>query len=220
MAEGVKDKLAERIAERRALATATGSLQSAAAAIPERPYLVSDGPKTTVSTEPSEKFPSEIVFVSQLAAVIEAKSAIASGENAVHLARRLSLIVKGGVSQRDLAAALGKSKSWVSKRIGLLRAPVAVRQLIETGQLSESDYYDNQKNVLSGIKDAVGGIEYQRVQTVRIKFEAARLLALMLRDLAEKNRAAPVLIRDWGNKKQIESILNARSAELLKGMKP
>ncbi len=219
MAEGVKDKLAERIAERRALAAAAGSLQTAAAGMPQ-PYLVSDKPETAVSTEPSEKFPSEIIFVAQLAVVIEAKSAIASGENAVHLARRLSLIVKGGVSQRDLATALGRSKSWVSKRIGLLRAPDAVRRLIETGQLSESDYYDNQKNVLSGIKDAAGGIEYQRVQTVRIKFEAARLLALMLRDLAEKNRAAPVLIRDWGNKKQIESVLNARSAELLKGMKP
>jgi hypothetical protein len=219
MAEGVKDKLAERIAERRARAAAAGSLQSAAAGIPQ-PYLVSDGPETAVSTESSEKFPSEILFVSQLAVVIEAKSAVASGENAVHLARRLSLIVKGGVSQRDLAAALGKSKSWVSKRIGLLRAPDAVRRLIETGQLSESDYYDNHKNVLSGIKDAAGGLEYQRVQTVRIKFEAARLLALMLRDLAERNRAAPVLVRDWGNKKQIESILNARSAELLKGMKP
>jgi hypothetical protein len=218
MAEEVKDKLAERIAERRARAAA-GYLQSAAAGIPQ-PYLVSDGPETAVSTESSEKFPSEILFVSQLAVVIEAKSAITSGENAVHLARRLSLIVKGGVSQRDLAAALGKSKSWVSKRIGLLHAPDAVQRLIETGQLSESDYYDNQKNVLSGIKDAVGGFKYQRAQTVRIKFEAARLLALMLRDLAERNRAAPVLVRDWGNKKQIESILNARSAELLKGMKP
>jgi hypothetical protein len=215
MAEGMKYKPAEQIAAKHALA---GYFQQVASSM-SLPNMIPSELVLNVPSEHSDVFPLETYFVSQQAAVIEAKSAIAAGENAVQVAYRLSMIVKGGVRQCDLVGALGKSKSWISKRIGLLRAPVAVRRLIEAGKLSECDYYDNRRNVLAGIKKAKEGFEYQRVQTVCINLEAARLLALMLRDLAERNRAAPIRVSVEVNRRQIESILNTRPLELLKGLK-
>lgn len=148
--------------------------------------------------------------------IVWVSEAIASGENPITVARLLAALK---LNNKELAAALGKSKAWVSKRLGLLDAPVAVQCLIESGELSESEYYNNRKNVQSGIKHTDRGLKYQRVPTVEISLEAARSLAMILSELAEVSGAAPIKIAPDANKKRIVSLLHDRSGEILQGLK-
>lgn len=148
--------------------------------------------------------------------IVWVSEAIASGENPITVARLLAALK---LNNKELAAALGKSKAWVSKRLGLLDAPVAVQRLIESGELSESEYYNNRKNVQSGIKHTDGGLKYQRVPTAEISLEAARSLAMILSELAEVSGAAPIKLEVDTSKKKIVNVLNDRAHEILQGLK-
>jgi hypothetical protein len=91
-----------------------------------------------------------------------------------------------------------------------------VQRLIESGELSESEYYNNRKNIQSGIKNTDGVLKYQRVQTIEINLEAARSLAAILSNLAATSGATPIKLEPDTSKKQIASILNERAGEILK----
>lgn len=193
----IQDKLAARIAQRRAAAEMAKAGQQ---------EVIAQGLAQAVETATYAK-------------IMQASQAIAENQNPMEVARLLGAIVSMGVRNKELVEALGKSKSWVSKRLGLLKAPEDIQRLIEEGSLTESEYYDHRKRVPTRIKRSKSGLQYQHIRTVRISTESARLLVLMLRDLAEKCGAAPIQVPVAGDRGGLKNILNARTAELLRGLK-
>ena len=193
------DRLAERIAARRAEAARA---EQQAQGVPEaNPATSETGVNLTLGTK-----------------ITEAREAIAAGVNPMKVARLLSGIVSLGMAQKDLAAALGVNKSWLSKRLGLLVAPVKVQQLIESGGLSESEYHNN-KNVALQIKSRAGMLEYQRMPQVTINIEAAKSLASILQILADRHGATPINFKPASSKKDITSILTYRAGDILELLK-
>ena len=217
------DKLAERIAARRAeVALAEQQAQGVQEANPATSgtgvnlsyalpsaYEIKETPATAsqpqLDSNPETK-------------IREARQAIAAGVNPMKVARLLSGIVSLGMAQKDLAAALGVNKSWLSKRLGLLVAPVKVQQLIESGGLSESEYHNN-KNVGLQIKGRAGMLEYQRMPQVTINIEAARSLVAILQILADQHGATPINFKPASSKKDITSILTYRAGDILELLK-
>ena len=193
------DRLAERIAARRAEAARA---EQQAQGVPEaNPATSETGVNLTLGTK-----------------ITEAREAIAAGVNPMKVARLLSGIVSLGMAQKDLAVALGVNKSWLSKRLGLLVAPVKVQQLIESGGLSESEYHNN-KNVALQIKSRAGMLEYQRMPQVTINIEAAKSLASILQILADRHGATPINFKPAVSKKDITSILTYRAGDILELLK-
>jgi hypothetical protein len=217
------DKLVERIAARRAeVARAEQLVQGVHEANPATS-------KTGVNPTYAQPWANEIKETPVTASqpqldstletkIREAREAIAAGVNPMKVARLLSGIVSLGMAQKDLAAALGVNKSWLSKRLGLLVAPIKVQQLIESGGLSESEYHNN-KNVALQIKGRAGMLEYQRMPTVTINIEAARSLVAILQILADRHGATPINFKPAGSKKDITSILTYRAGDILKLLK-
>lgn len=197
--EPIRDRLAERIAARRAEAAQTRQpVQGVHEAIPATSET---GVNLTLGTK-----------------ITDAREAIAAGVNPMKVARLLSGIVSLGMAQKDLAAVLGVNKSWLSKRLGLLVAPIKVQQLIESGGLSESEYHNN-KNVALQIKGRAGMLEYQRMPQVTINIEAARSLVAILQMLADRHGATPINFKPASSKKDITSILTYRAGDILELLK-
>jgi len=200
------DKLAVRIAARRAEHAAPAGTDAVPAANPRKIETAS----LTATSQPVNPGIEQKVR--------EARDAIASSVNPMKVARLLSGIVSLGMAQKDLATVLGVNKSWLSKRLGLLVAPIKVQQLIEAGGLSESEYHNN-KNVESQIRSRAGALEYQRMPTLTINIEAARSLAAILRILADKHGASPINFGPAASKKDIASILTYRAGDILELLK-
>lgn len=199
-----KDKLAERIAKRRAAIGGQGG--DAAPAVPGA---------SEISAATELQPPNQDIEL----AITRVREAMEAGQNPMAVARLLGEVVRRGVKNKGLAAALRKSEPWLSKRLGLLSAPVAVQRLIESGDLAESEYHNNRKNIKSGIKHSAGALKYQRMPTITIGIEAARSLAAILRELAEEHGVAPVKFEPGSNKKELTSILNYRAGEILSLLK-
>ena len=201
------DRLAERIAARRAEAALA---EQQAQGVHEAIQATSEtgiNPTSRPTLDPTLETKIRV-----------AREAIAAGVNPMKVARLLSGIVSLGMAQKDLAAALGVNKSWLSKRLGLLVAPVKVQQLIESGGLSESEYHNN-KNVALQIKSRAGMLEYQRMPQVTINIEAAKSLASILQILADRHGASPIKLEPDASKKDITSILTYRAGDILELLK-
>lgn len=217
------DKLAQRIAARRAIVTRNVSDGNISGQMGYFEDLAKHGESPGADPE-IEQIKFSNLARSLAGAVVNAKcdrimevsEAIASGENPITIARLLAAL---DLSNKELTEALGKSKAWVSKRLGLLEAPIAVQRLIESGELSESEYYNNRKNVPSGIKNAGGVLKYQRNPTVEISYEAARSIAMILSHLAAATGAKLIYLEPDTSKKRIVDILNDRASELQKRLK-
>lgn len=217
------DKLAQRIAARRAMVTQnvsdgnflgqTGNFEEVAKP-GERPGA--DPEIEQVRFSNLARSLAGAVVNANCDRIVEVSEAIASGENPITIARLLAALK---LNNKELSAALGKSKAWVSKRLRLLEAPAAVQRLIESGELSESEYYNNRKNVPSGIKSTGGVLKYQRRPTVEISLDAARSIAMILSHLAEATGATPIKLEPETCKKRIVSILNDRASELQERLK-
>lgn len=201
MAEQIKDKLAERIRLRREADERTRRGEPAADPVVATPVTAHQEAKP----EPSKDVDP---------AITAAINAIAAGDNPFNIARMLTAILAGEVTRKELIVHLGKSDAWLSKRLGLLNAPKDIQRLIEEGELSESEYYDNRQNINAGIQGRGESLRYQRMPTVTISIEAAKALASILQDLATQLGAAPIRFDDKSNKKDITGILNQRAGEL------
>jgi hypothetical protein len=221
--EPIRDRLAERIAARRA--EAAREEQQAQGVHEANPATSETGANPTYALSSANEIKQTPVTASQPpldltleTKIREAHQAIAAGVNPMKVARLLSGIVSLGMAQKDLAAALDVNKSWLSKRLGLLVAPIKVQQLIESGGLSESEYHNN-KNVALQIKGRAGMLEYRRMPTVTINIEAARSLVAILQKLADRHGATPINVKPASSKKDITSILTYRAGDILERLK-
>ena len=202
MADKQADKLAQRIEARRALAASQQGGVS-----PKEAERAAPG----AAEKPAET-PAANVALDVLAA---ARLALEQGENPVVSARRLAQVLADHkMKRKDLAEGLGKSEAWLSKRLGLLNATRDILHLIEAGELSESEYYDNRANVAAGVRGKGEGVQYKRMPTVTIPIEAARALADVLQHLAKVHELAPVRIDKNTTKKDLTNILTLRAGEI------
>ncbi len=126
------------------------------------------------------------------------------------IARSLGALRSAGMNNRDIAAALQVSSAWISRRLGLLKAPPQVRLLIESGELSENDYYRHRRS-LAGKANLR---RYQRIPTITISFESGRALAELLQYLATRHNASPIRLGVKPSKKEIIEILNHRALDM------
>lgn len=116
---------------------------------------------------------------------------------------------------REIAINLGISEGWVSKKLSLLEAPAEVRAKIESGELSETEYYNNKKTVTEKTKGPSESTNADvRTPMVSIPLSTATAVAELLAALAKKGGANPVELSDKPTKKELIAILNSRVKEL------
>lgn len=205
MADKPTDKLVQRIEARRAeAAKQQGAAGQGAQALPKPVHATPEAPAQS----------SEGVAGS-LAPIVAARAAIDAGENPMVSAHHLAALLSAHkLKRKDLAEKLGKSEAWLSKRLGLLNATRDIQHLIEAGELSESEYYDNRANVAAGLRGKGGGVQYKRVPTITLNIEAARALADVLQHLAKVHELAPIRIDAHTTKKDLTNILTLRAGEI------
>jgi hypothetical protein len=129
-------------------------------------------------------------------------------------ARRIGQYLAEGMSQGDVALALGVQQPWVAKRMALLRAPVEVLQQIEHGTLTENQYYANRAEIDMEFAGRTNAVRRDRPIPVTIHLDAARALAEILMILADRHKAIPIRVDDKATKQEITEILNLRSREM------
>jgi hypothetical protein len=221
MAEEPKDKLALRIVQRRKqaeeAARAKGEQQVTpspvvASAVTAESTAAAITPQAVESAAQFQTETNSLTFFAPQ--VVALKIALASDSNPLAVAEMLAAILAAGVKRKDLLPEIGKSAGWLSKRLGLLEAPKDIRRLIESGALSESEYYDNRQNVKAGIVGRGETVRYNRVPTVSVSIDAAKSLAAILKIIAEKNGAAPIRLDANPSKKDLTNILNLRAGEI------
>jgi hypothetical protein len=201
MAEEKRDRLGEAIAKRRA----EHALQEerAAAGLPA---------ETPVSIQAGQKYKPDRELEKALTDVIQA---ITAGDNPIKVAMMLSVILAGGVKRKDVIERIAKSDAWLSKRLGLLKATKDIQRLIEAGELSEREYYNNRPNINQGIKGRGAALRYQRMPTITISIEAARALASILRINAEQHGDSSIKLAPNAGKKDITGLLDLRAGYVL-----
>ncbi len=220
MAEEPKDKLSELIRRKRKdAADAASGLAPAVSTEPlaATPTLIPAAPVPTEPAslkQPSSPVPSEPVASSNAVLASLVKKTIAENENPLALARALSALIEGGIRRQDVLAVSGLSKSWLSRKLTLLSAPPDVQALIASGELSESDYYENRHGVATGIKGRGETLRYKRMSRVSVYTETARDLALILQQLANQHGAVPVRVDAKTTSKDLTNLLNLRANEV------
>ena len=153
----------------------------------------------------------------------------------LELAREFAAMkIDFGWVNREIAEHLHISESWVSKRLALLDAPQEIQDLIERGELSESEYHNNKSVVeakvaalsaapelaeqskstpATSIKSKLRGADV-RTTMVSIPMDAALELAALLQALAVQKAANPIELSDEPTKKELVAILTSRASEL------
>lgn len=134
-------------------------------------------------------------------------------------ARRLAQYVAEGLSQGDIALALGVQQPWVSKRIALSRAPVEVLQQIEAGAITEHQYYSNRAEIEMRLAGASQRPPHQRPIPLTITLDTGRALAELLALLAEQRKLTPIRLDANAGKTEVAAVLNLRARELLEAHK-
>jgi Xaa-Pro aminopeptidase len=233
MAEEYQDELAQRVARRRAeeanrkTKELEPTITEPGLVVPEnketnitQPQVVQEKKQTTDKSKPAAEI--NITLTPELE---EIAAAILAGENPMKIARQLSDVLAAGMQSKELLAKLDKSPAWLSKRIRLLKAPKDIQRLIEAGELSEAEYYNNRENIKAGVHGRGETIKYQRMPNVTIGMDTAIALAEILKILAEQKSAATIRIEKDKNgkyitsKKDLTNILSMRASDILGRLK-
>lgn len=118
-----------------------------------------------------------------------------------------------GWTLEQLAAELRLSKGWVSKRLSLLDAPLAVQEKIRSGDLAETTYYNNKEAVVQGVEQGLDADKIAaRTVQVSVPYESALEVAKLLQALAGRGDN-PIVLSEKPTKKELAAIL-ARAGEL------
>jgi hypothetical protein len=124
-------------------------------------------------------------------------------------AARIAAARARGVSTEDMAAALGVSKSWVSKRVALLDATPEVAEKIRTGVMTATDFYNRAR-----ASKNTGHRRYVRQPAVSIHADTAQALLEILASLATAHGVAGIRLDRPLNKRELATALNLRAAEI------
>lgn len=143
------------------------------------------------------------------------------------------LLNENGWTHEQLAEHLHIARSWVTKKLSLLKAPEEVQDLIRQGKLAETEYFNNKDAVLAEVKNALeqgegggeegkgkkkttvatprtkpeGSEQAEKPKTIAIPFTDAVRIAKLLQRLAEKHGLNPIEIADEPSKKELLAVL-------------
>jgi hypothetical protein len=116
-----------------------------------------------------------------------------------------------------LADNLRLSKSWVSKRVSLLDAPVRVQEAITNGELSETDYYNHRQRYDKALGDEPPGSSaagLSRTAMVNIPLATAVHMAKLMEIFAALAQLTPVDLSARPTKKELLALFESRVVEL------
>ncbi len=146
--------------------------------------------------------------------------------NPIEEAEALATIkqLNGYGTNKELAKAVGKSETRVSRSLKLLQLSQEERGRVVSGELSVREI-QNHKGVEAardgsadkGVGDLDGkgeGSPTPRIAKVSISMDTANHLALLLQIIAEKNGLAGVALSDM-SKKELVTVLEARAGDIL-----
>lgn len=129
-------------------------------------------------------------------------------------ARKLAYYHSSGISQDDIAAALGVGQPWVSKRIALTKAlPEALLQ-IEMGTLTETGYYNKRGDMKTNLTDTSRSSRRRKLVTMPINIDAARAVVEILEYVARKHNAQPIQMGSLDDSRLLSVIIDMRAGEL------
>jgi hypothetical protein len=212
-----EDRLAERIRKRREQAgTATNVPQVVIQ--PPSAILEKSKPVENTKNTPLQVLDKSSTEVQKMIAF--AVEAIDQNQNPLKIAKMLLAIHEAGLKSQELAIEVRKSKAWVSKRLGLLKAPEEIQQQIGSGHLSEHEYYNHRARVeAESSRKKKQTLQYARMPTVTISIEAAHALAGILKNITIKHNLNQITLDQKTGKKELVSILNLRPFDILKAIK-
>ena len=215
-----EDRLAERIRKRREAAVLENSPTLSPAINPpiEKPNVEPAKvvetvlPKLeTVSVKPNSDVQKMVAYVVE---------EINQNANPLKIAKMLAEIQTAGLNGIELGLQVGKSKAWISKRLGLLKASEEVQLQIESGVLSEHEFYSRRAQVeAEASKKKRQTLQYARMPTVTISIDAAHALAGILKKLTIEHKLNTISLDQSTGKKELVSILNLRPFDILKAIK-
>ena len=210
---GKEDALARKVRERREKAEGIYSPQIKPSLVELSVKSDADIQATSRKTELStSKIPPD-----KLANLI---ATMDRGDNPLAVARLIADILAGDIKNITLAYELKVSPPWISKRLSLLSASLEVQKLIESGSISETEYYNNREHVEKQVNKKKGHtLKYQRMPTVTISIEAAQTLAELLQKIATQENLSPIKLDKNATKKELTSILNFRTSEIARAFK-
>lgn len=191
-----EDRIARRIRERREHA---GRNHAKVTPPPAEPTAPSTVPETGLTNEKRAEIRREVESLK---------------DRPVERARRLAQYMAEGLSQGDLALALGVQQPWVSKRVALAKAPIEVLQQIEAGTITENYYYNNRAEIEMQLVGQSRRPLRERPIPVTISLDTARALAEILATLAVQHQAVPIRLDDKATKNEVAEILNLRAGEI------
>ena len=212
MAEEIKDKLEARIARRREeAARARGEIP---ATVPPVELVAVVAPVAA-----GKNFAPESYSLAQRVAIKDLRDAIALRQNAMTIARKLALLVTNRGMRSQVAAALDRTPSWVTKKLLLLEAPKEIQALIERGELAESAYYDDRVVLVASVKGRGAGVRLEREPRGKVSKTAMLNIAVIFKELVATYGLAPIRIGDAVSMTALEYILNTRAGEILAAIK-
>ena len=130
---------------------------------------------------------------------------------------------QSGFTIEEIGKRIGKSKGFVSKFISLANAPEEIKQAIERGELTATNWFNNKSLITEQINQPVKNLPPKtkaRTATLSITMDAAKDLAKILQQLAADKGLAQIDVELSGKvtKKQLQAILVTRANEIAQSL--
>jgi ParB/RepB/Spo0J family partition protein len=114
-------------------------------------------------------------------------------------------------AQRELARQLGINQSWISKRLSLLTAPPEIRAAIESGELAETDYYNDKTSAATTVatkrEKPDGADQTPKAKKLTLPWENAVALAELLIVLGERTGLSDLVLSPEPTKAELLALL-------------
>ena len=132
-----------------------------------------------------------------------------------------ALINENDWTHEQLAEHVHVSRSWVTRKLSLLKAPDEVQEKIRSGELAETEYFNNKDAVSAEVKnekqkekgsvatprEKPEGEENKKPATLAIPFTDAVRIAKLFQRLAEKHGLNPIEVSNEPSKKELIAVL-------------
>ena len=140
----------------------------------------------------------------------------------MELARTFARLIEFNDWTHDtLAERLNVSRAWISKRLSLLDAPEDVREAIESGEISETDYYNHKTKYdkslgkpVTDVSEAIKSIVH-RNSYVQIPMASTRKAAELIFGLLAQANRAPAPLSARPSKNELLAFVNTYIDEAL-----